>query len=417
MLRISGRAGVRVACSLMGWLCAAACHAGGLLALEVGVTRNGTAGAGSAAYASDASTVFYNPAGMARLERAEIVIGANLILSEVEFGPDVGTNIPGGSGGDAGSFAPAPASFYARPLTEDFAVGVGLGGLFAGSVEYDGGWSGRFFATEVSATALGVSVGGSYRVTDRLSVGANVILGYMILDMELRLPSLLPSRPEGEVELDGDDFEPGFQVGLLYELSDRTRIGLNYTSEIEFDLSGDIDVDNPPLPLLARGVTEAEIGTDFLVVQHAMLSLYHELGDVTLLVDLGWDDWSDFKYTTLVGSGGRQLSIPRHWEDTWHVGLGFEYSLNERWLLQAGTSYDSSPVDDVESGFPDLPVDRQWRFALGAVYDWSDETRVGVSYTYLDGGSSPLDLSLGPGRLKGEYDTNRIHFLAFWVAF
>ena len=75
------------ACGLIALLLLAAtgARAGGLLALEVGITRNGTAGAGSAAYASDASTGFYNPAGMARLERAEAVIGANLILSQVEL--------------------------------------------------------------------------------------------------------------------------------------------------------------------------------------------------------------------------------------------------------------------------------------------------------------------------------------------
>ena len=132
MSKIKGGASWGALSCLAALLCATASQAGGLLALEVGVTRNGTAGAGSAAHASDAATVFYNPAGMARLERAETVIGANLILSEVEFDAGAGTNIPGGSGGDAGGFAPGPSAYHVRPVTEDFAVGMGLGGLFAG---------------------------------------------------------------------------------------------------------------------------------------------------------------------------------------------------------------------------------------------------------------------------------------------
>ena len=49
--------------------------AGGLLAQEIGAPRNGTAQAGQAAYAYDAATAFYNPAGMARLEEPQLMIG------------------------------------------------------------------------------------------------------------------------------------------------------------------------------------------------------------------------------------------------------------------------------------------------------------------------------------------------------
>jgi long-chain fatty acid transport protein len=398
-------------------LCAAApALAGGLLAQEVGVVRNGTAGAGGAAAASDASTVFYNPAGLARLREAEAVVGTNLIFSDLQFDLDAQTTIGGGDGGNAGGFSPGPSAFYARPLMDDLTLGVGLTGLFGGEVDYDGNWAGRFFTTESAATALGLSIAAGYQLTERLSVGAAAVLGYMQFDLRVKLPSLTGS--EGELEYDADDFEPGFVLGLLYELSERTRIGAAYVSEIEFDLSGDADVSNPPAPLLALGITEADVGTDIPLVQHARLSLYHEVDDsLAVMLDLGWDDWSDFRYSTLVGSRGRQLTIPRHWQDTWHVGLGLEKRIHERWLLQTGFSYDSSPVDDAEDGFPDLPMDRQWRLALGAIHDWSDELQVGFSYTYANLGSSPLDLRLGPGRLKGEYDRNQIHFLAAWVRF
>jgi long-chain fatty acid transport protein len=55
------------------WATSAA--AGGLLAQEVGAPRNGTAQAGQAAYAYDAATAFYNPAGMARLEKPQLTTG------------------------------------------------------------------------------------------------------------------------------------------------------------------------------------------------------------------------------------------------------------------------------------------------------------------------------------------------------
>ncbi|MFA9563662.1 MAG: hypothetical protein ACERLM_03000, partial [Acidimicrobiales bacterium] len=39
----------------------------------------------------------------------------------------------------------------------------------------------------------------------------------------------------------------------------------------------------------------------------------------------------------------------------------------EKWLLQLGFSYDTSPVDS-DDRTPDMPIDRQIRYATGAQY-------------------------------------------------
>ncbi|UCD81745.1 MAG: hypothetical protein JSW26_10065 [Desulfobacterales bacterium] len=59
---------------------------------------------------------------------------------------------------------------------------------------------------------------------------------------------------------------------------------------------------------------------------------------------------------------------------------------------------------------PILPPDRQILIGTGIQYDWNKDVTVGAAYEYLDAGETENDQDDGP--LKGEYDTNAIHFLA-----
>src|SRR5664279_5880913 len=76
----------------------------------------GNAFAGGAAAAEDASTVFTNPAGMARLAGMQAVVGGSLICPSAKFsdgGSQAAALQPlGGSGGDAGSCAGVPALYF-----------------------------------------------------------------------------------------------------------------------------------------------------------------------------------------------------------------------------------------------------------------------------------------------------------------
>jgi long-chain fatty acid transport protein len=78
-----------------------------------------------------------------------------------------------------------------------------------------------------------------------------------------------------------------------------------------------------------------------------------------------------------------------------------------------GAAYDTSPVDE-DTRTPDLPLDRQIRIGTGLQYDWHSDITVGVAYEYLDAGEAKIDQEGGPLQepLKGEYDTNAIHFFA-----
>ncbi len=65
--------------------CATLAHAAGFALIEQNASGLGNAYAGQAASAQDASTIFFNPAGMTLLPDSQLVLAGSLIRPQAEF--------------------------------------------------------------------------------------------------------------------------------------------------------------------------------------------------------------------------------------------------------------------------------------------------------------------------------------------
>jgi long-chain fatty acid transport protein len=374
-------------------------QAGGLYLNEFGTPSMGVAGAGANAVASDASTSFHNPAGMTRIKSKELMVTAGLLNSIVKFDPDSDTPVPGGDGGDAGGPGPIIGGFYVHSLSDRWKLGANLVTISGAVLDYDDDWTGRYQNTEVTLLTMTFSPTIAYRVNDWLSLGGGPQIMYADLEMKAKAPLPGPGGREGDVTIDGNDVAFGFGLGALFELNERTRLGLVYQSEIEPEFDGDVDL-SPP------GLT-AGTDTEITLARFIKLSGYHELNDQwALLGTVGWEDWSAFKDVNISTDSG-SADIPRNWDDTWKFAAGVHYRPVEEWLLQLGMSYDTSPVDK-EDRTADMPIDRQIRYATGVQYKWSDRLSTGAQFVYADYGKAKIDSN----QLKGDYKQNDIFFLA-----
>jgi len=88
---------------------------GGLWLYEGGTPDLGTAAAGRAALASDASTAGTNPAGMTRLERSQMLAAFQGIYINSRFDVEI-ADFGGGGGGNAGGFVPSGSLHYVQSL-------------------------------------------------------------------------------------------------------------------------------------------------------------------------------------------------------------------------------------------------------------------------------------------------------------
>ncbi|WP_116364356.1 OmpP1/FadL family transporter [Parahaliea mediterranea] len=382
-------------------LAAPAAQSGGLWLNEYGDTAGGRASAGAAAGVDDASTLLHNPASAIRLDSSELLVSAALLQPAFEFQQqgDATLGPGGGNGGDAGVLSPSGGLFYVHGNNSDnWRAGIYFSGLAGVGLDYDDNWVGRYQTIESSLLIATLAPTLSWRFTDRLTFGASLQWYMAELDLSLRIPNPLPNRPDGEGTLDGTDNGFGFTAGALYELSEQTRLGLSYQSELNPDFGGQ-------LALKGLGV-DVVTNTDLTMAQNVRLGLHHRLNErLALDLTLGWDDWSELD-EVFVAVASTGASLEKNSRDTTHVAIGMEYQFNPRWLVTAGVSYDTNPMD-ADFRTADMPLDRQIHVGVGGEYQLSDALTLGGYFNYADLGNARISAA----QFEGEYEKAVIYQL------
>lgn len=416
-------------CKLRGWVLVVAIlvmlgaepsRGSGLILYELGAPDVGLASAGYAARAQDAATAVTNPAGMARLERSEFVLGAQMLYGDVRFTPGPDTTHSGSDGGNIIGWLPGGAAFYVHNASPDVKIGFSTYANFGLSYDYDDDWVGRYHTREGTLLGLTLAPSVSYRINPRFSVGAALNAMYGIFSTKTAVNNISPRQGDGEISMESEEWGFGTTLGLLYEITDATRMGLTYTSQLSLDFDDKPDFDDlgPGLSAILErtGLADARLGLEVTVPQRLMFSAFHDLNDRwAILGNLGWEDWSRFgKVGVRIDSeSSRSLTVEAEFKDTWHAAIGAQYRASDDWLFSFGVAYDSPMMDDDDRP-PELAAGEAWRFGAGAVHAWSDTLEVGFGYTLAWSGDLPMDQEGGrlSGRLQGEYEDVALHFFA-----
>ncbi|HJX57693.1 MAG TPA: outer membrane protein transport protein, partial [Thiobacillus sp.] len=311
-------------------------HAAGFALVEQNASGLGNAYAGQAASATDASTVFFNPAGMTLLPDRQLVMAGHLIRPQAEFSGTVSPAIGGGNGGDAGDLAFVPNAYYAFRLTPDLHLGVGLNAPFGLKTEYDPDWKGRTQAIKSELKTVNLNPSIAWKAGESLSLGAGVSIQYA----EATLTS--SAGGAGVATVKGDDYGWGFNLGALWQASEATRIGLAYRSEVEQTLDGDVGFST-------AAMLNGPVNAGVTLPDSVSLSLFHTLdARWDLLADITWTGWSDFRELRIVRTNGDVLGTPteENWSDSYRYSLGANYRLNDKLTLRGGVAFDETPVSD-----------------------------------------------------------------------
>jgi long-chain fatty acid transport protein len=151
----------------------------------------------------------------------------------------------------------------------------------------------------------------------------------------------------------------------------------------------------------------------------AFLGVAWSLGAWTLACDAYWTEWSTFDklsvtYNTPV-AGASGFSIDKDWRDTWSLGFGVQYNLNQYIDLRAGYIYDQSPVPDRTLDPTVFFGDSQlYCIGLGVKFD---RFTADLAYNYLQSKDRSFDNSVGDapnpggGRVTGDFKDADMHIL------
>ena len=346
-------------------------QAAGFALIEQNASGLGNAYAGQAAAAADASTIFFNPAGMTMLPDRQVVVAGHLILPQAEFSGTVTPDIGGGNGGDAGGLALVPNAYFAFRLMPDVHLGVGVNAPFGLKTEYDPDWKGRTQTIESEIKTININPSIAWKASESLSLGAGLSIQYA----EATLSN--SANGAGIATVHGDDYGWGFNLGLLWQPSAATRVGLAYRSEVEHTLEGDVVFS---VATFANGPVTA----DTTLPDSASLSLFHKLSPQwDLLADVTWTGWSDFRELRIVRNGGVELALtPQNWDDSYRYSIGANYHFSDKLTLRGGLAFDETPTSDAyrTARIPD--EDRTW-VAFGVQYRMSERTVLDFGYAHI----------------------------------
>ncbi len=425
---------------------------------ETSASGLGNAFAGGAAVAEDASTLWSNVAGMARIRDTKVVGAIHLITPSLKFRNDgslpASGQVLGGNGGDAGGLNVVPNLYVVKPIDRSWSIGVGMSAPWGLVTEYDNGWTGRFQAIKSGIKTINVNPGLSWKPADSIALGLGLNLQHMSAEFTNQVNysgallsaaalngfapgsatfnaiALATAGLESGARIKGSDNATGWNVGVLWELDDKTRLGAHYRSSVKYRIAGNARFSNPVpvvapalaalVEALAGGVNanalfDSKVTSDVKIPAIVNLSYFSTLNDRwDLMADAQWTEWSTIKTLTFVRADGTELqSTPENFRNTWKLAVGANYRTSRDVMLRGGLAFDQSPV---RTAFrtPRLPDgDRTWLTA-GVQYTVNPKLKVdvGAAYLWVKKGSISINgnppSTAGNGLLSGRYNSNTV---------
>jgi long-chain fatty acid transport protein len=376
-------------------------HASGLYLQEQSAKDLGRGFSGGAASADDASTIFFNPAGMTELGQVNTSINAQALFVDTKQTNNGSTrSIPGvptavATGGNSGGNpfkqpVTIPAGYVSFRINQSpIWVGLGVSVPYGVQVKYDDGFFGRYDSTNSDVRVVNINPSIAWKVNDNFSVGAGLDIQQMDVTLENALPNVSPLQADGALKVKGDDLAFGWNVGML-ATEGKFRFGASYRSRVKHSLTGYYQVTGLAAPL-AAGNVRLSASAPITLPDSATVSAMYGVGERFRLMATGkWFNWSVFKNIAIYPNGGTAAISAQNYKDSWSGALGAEYDVSPRLTLRAGTLYDTTPTVDQYRSTRVPDGDRTWATA-GLGFKVNKNVEVNLSYAHVFIKTEPLN--------------------------
>lgn len=385
--------------------------ASGFALNEQSISGMGTGFAGRSSSAEDASTVFGNPAGMSRLKREQVTVGGAAVIAKSKIsGP--GSNFGGETDGDMVPVVGVPMGYYVKPIDDHWSVGFGVYVPFGLVTDYGSDDAARYWGKKSHVEVVTFQPTVSYAFNDKVSIGFGPTINRIEGELGSNLNQSFIGQGDGEVKIKGDDVAVGYNVGVMVQATDRTRVGLTYHSMVDYKLEGKTRVSTALIGPFSGDKFDATL--KIKTPESVDFSVTHELDDQwTLYAGSTWTRWSRLEAITvqndvpapLQGSAFETINEDQNWHDTWAHAIGASFKVNKEWTLRTGFSVDQSPTNNHDRS-PRIPTGDRKIFSLGAGWSPTEDMTIDVAYSYLweeDTKVNRQPTSAQEGALKGSY--------------
>lgn len=387
-----------------------------------------------------AESMHFNPAGLGFLDKSvDLSAGVTGVFAKAKYSQD-------GYKHESDNDPSTPLYLYAGFKIYDFlSAGVSVTNPYGSSMDWGQNWKGSHLVQDISLKAFSVQPTVSWKIMDRLSIGA----GLMVLWGDFSLNRAFMSsgdlammamgnealKPLAEkykeitpisVGLSGDsDIRLGYNLGAMFDVNDRLTVGVSYRSKVVMKVSeglAEISYANETelkpyfgnaIPPLDKGYFKAElplpsnfnVGVTYKANERWLLS-----GEVQFV------GWSAYETLPVEFYPRNELSQydqnpVKNYKNTRIYRLGTQFAATSRFDLRLGAYLDETPVKDDYLN-PETPSMNKLGMTTGFSFRPADPFSVDVALTYITGfgrDGSYTDKSSITGlerKFEGHYDVN-----------
>lgn len=383
-----------------GWLLISpASGLGSGFALYEAGARGSALGCAVVARADDLSAIFFNPAGLVQLPGFRVMGGFSIFVPRVEIvthsgGMDTRTLMDS-------QVSAAPHFFASYQLADRVWLGLGINSPFGLGIRYSDTWPGNVNTVKATIQTLNVNPTIAVKITDYLAAGAGLDVMYFNFKLERLLP--LPFLGPQNLQLKGDTWGLGFNLGLHLKPHDGISLGVSYRSQVKQHIEG-------PARFQSFNALDTRASGSIILPDMIFAGIMlRPLEKLSVEAGFIWTHWSLFKnfevkFDNVLGT----LSERKGWHDTWRCQVGVEYRALP-WLdLRAGYALENEPMPDRYADYLVPTSDRRHNFSLGTGFRWRAMT-IDLAYSLVVMPDRTVTSSLATGVLPSTYQGRLSH--------
>jgi long-chain fatty acid transport protein len=357
------------------------------------------------AWAWDASTIFYNPAGLSDLKGWQVYGSVQFVMPTIKYVQEPTGNYTATT--KAQTFTPFNLYFGGTLKKHDqWGLGIGIYTPFGSGTKWDDNWTGRYLNQSIALESYFIQPTVSYKIIDKVSVGAGFIYALGHVNIQQALPVQSATVADGKGTLDGQANGVGYNLGVNVKPVKNLQVGLTYRSKVKMTVNDGQATFNVPTSL-ATAFPNTDFSTKLNLPSVLTLGLgYQFTKKLVVLVDLEYTGWKvydslifDYKTNT---PQLQDTHTPRLYQNTLALRLGAHYQLIRQLAIMAGAAYDPTPVKD---GYvsPELPDANRYVGTLGLTYNPIKKLTILLATEFVT--SQKRNAIFIPGNFSGEYQS------------
>lgn len=356
-----------------------------------------------------AESMFFNPAGLGFSNKTVEVAGSLTGIKAIST-----ATVAGDAKYETDNKISTPVSAFASfKIYDNLQAGLAFYTPYGSGINWGNNWPGATFSQKVTLKTFTIQPTFSYKITEKLSVGAGLTMSWGNVDLTRGLVSgrtvdgllgqpIFGNITPASVNLKGTaSMGFGVNLGVMYKINEQWTVGANWRSKTLMKVKkGDAKVIYGTDNQAVVNMLESKLGyidnTNFSssMPMPQVLSFgasFRPNKRWTFALDAQFTGWKtyknlniDFELPTPELNAAFDQSIPKNYHNSWAFKFGAQCAVTERLDLRAGLMLDTTPVDK-DYFNPETPGMTKIEPTLGLSFRPLKNLSVDLSFMYVQG--------------------------------